>query len=107
MKIQLLSSRHPLASLVLLLAITRAIVAYGQKAEDNKAPQQSSGGPSTVTHNEPPATGDEWSSGKMREAKPFPMPSAKGPPVPQQVAPTPYTQPSGSSSPGIGGPAPR
>ena len=107
MKIPLLSSRHLLASLVLLLAITRAIVAYGQKAEDNKAPQQSSGGASTVTHNEPLATGDEWSSRKMREAKPFPLPSVKGPSVPQQVTPTPYTQPSGSSSPGIGGPAPR
>ena len=107
MKIPLLSSRHLLVSLVLLLAITRAIVAYGQKAEDNKAPQQSSGSASTVTHNEPPVTGDEGSSRKMREAKPFPLPSVKGPPVPQQVTPAPYTQPSGSSSPGNGGPAPR
>jgi hypothetical protein len=106
-RIPLSSARHLLTSLALLLAITRAVVAYGQTVEDNKAPQQSSGGAGTVTHNEPPATGDEWSSGKMRKAKPFPMPSVKGPPVPQQATPTPYTEPPGSSSPGIGGPAPR
>jgi hypothetical protein len=106
-KISLLSPLHLLSSLVLLLAITRAIAAYGQTVEDNKAPQLSSGSPNTVTHNEPPAAGGEWSPGKMREAKPFPMPSVKGPPVPQQVTPTPHTQPPGSSSPSIGGPAPR
>jgi hypothetical protein len=106
-KIPLPSARQLLTSLVLLLAITRAIVACGQSIEDNKTPQQSSGGAGTVTHDEPPATGDKWSSGKMRKAKPFPMPSVKGPPVPQQATPPPYTEPPGSSSPGIGGPTPR
>ena len=56
----LLISRHLLARLVLTLAITPAIVAYGQAGEDNNmAPQQSSGATNTVTQNEPPAAGDD------------------------------------------------
>jgi hypothetical protein len=103
----LLTSRHLLVRLVLTLSITPAIVAYGQAGEDNMAPQQSSGATNTVTQNEPPAAGDDRTLGKMRETKPFPMPSIKGPPVPQQVTPMPYTEPSGSSSPGVGGPVRR
>lgn len=99
-----LTSRHLLASLVVALSLT-PVIAFGQAGTDNKGAQTTSG--TTVTHNEPPAAGDDWTPGKMHDAKPFPMPSIKGSPVPQQVTPSPYTEPSGSSSPGFGGPAPR
>src|SRR5215470_15275212 len=96
-------SRHLLASLVLTFAMTSAVVAYGQGVQDNKASQQSPGGMDTVTHQEPPGAGGDWTPAQMREAKPLPMPSRNGPPVPQQVTPRPNAISSGNSSYGAGG----
>jgi hypothetical protein len=107
MKSSLSASLHFLANLALTIVITSATVALGQAAEDGKTPKQNSGGNDTVTHDERPAPGDDWTPARMREAKPFPMPSRKGPPVPQQVTPNPYAEPSGGLSPGSSGPAPR
>ena len=106
MKLSVLTSRFRLTGFVLTAAIMPAVVVYGQSVKDGNVPQQGSG-TNTVTHNEPSAAGDYWTPERMRQAKPFPMPSIKGSPVPQQVTPNPSTGLSGSSSPGLGGGAPR
>jgi len=98
--------RHLLASFVLTFAMTSA-VAFGQGVQENKAPQQSPGGMNTVTQQEPPGTGGDWTPAQMREAKPLPMPSRNGPPVPQQVTPRSNAISSGNSSYGAGGPPAR
>jgi hypothetical protein len=80
-----LSSRHLLASLMVALALASASTALAQ-ADDKKGAQQAVSTSDTVTHKEPPPpAGNHWTAEKMRKAKPFPMPSTKGPPVPQQV----------------------
>jgi hypothetical protein len=56
-----------------------------------------------VTRSEQPPVGDHLTPEQMRQAKPFPMPSIDGPPVPQQTTPSPYTGPAGSSPPGLPG----
>jgi hypothetical protein len=59
-----------------------------------------------VSHSEPPQEGDYWTPRRMREAKPFPMPTRDWPPPPpkQWTPAVPYPGPPSSSPPGAGGP---
>jgi hypothetical protein len=97
--------RHFLAIVVLAIGTTAAIVGHAQN-NDGGAPQgrATSGTTNTVTHSEPPGGGGYLTPDEMRTAKPFPMPSVDGPPVPQQTTPNPFADPPGSSPPGLGGP---
>jgi len=88
------------------LAVTLAGTTVGWAADNNTAAQNELTTGGTVTQHEPPPSGD-WTAERMRNAKPFPMPARKGPPVPPQVTPSPYQQPPGSSPSGFGGSAPR
>jgi hypothetical protein len=99
-------SRHLLARLVLALATIAVIGRCPQAGEDHRGASQdgtASGTTNTVTRYDQPPIGDYWTPEKMRQAKPFPIPTVDGPPVPQQMTPNPYTGPPGSSSPGLGG----
>jgi hypothetical protein len=97
--------QHLLAISVLMVATTAGTVVHAQN-NDGGTPQGRviSGVTGTVTHKEPPGGGHYLTPEEMRTAKPFPMPSVKGPPVPQQTTPYPFAEPPGSSPPGLGGP---
>jgi hypothetical protein len=90
------------AIVVLAFAATAAIVGHAQN-NDEGMPQGRTMS-NTVTHKEPSSGNRHLTPEEMRTAKPFPMPSVKGPPVPQQTTPNPFAAPPGSSSPGLGGP---
>jgi len=89
------------------LAVTLAGTAAGWAADNNTTLPHELITSGTVTQHEPPPASDDWTAERMRNAKPFPMPARKGPPVPPQVTPSPYQQPPGSSPSGFGGSAPR
>ena len=99
-------SRHVLASVVLLLPLMAKGVAYAQASQSQAMPEHGATSTTgvTITHVEPPHTSGYWTPERMRAAKPFPMPTRKGPPVMDQKPPSPYTEPPHSSSPGLGGP---
>jgi hypothetical protein len=89
---------------VLAVATTAAMVGHAQNNNGGMPQGGAMSGPtSTVTHYEPPNAGGYLTPDEMRTAKPFPMPSVKGPPVPQQTTPHPFAEPPGSSPPGLGG----
>jgi hypothetical protein len=96
---------HFFAVVGLAVATTAPIVGHAQN-NDGGAPQgrATSGTTNTVTHSKPPGGGGYLTPDEMRTAKPFPMPSVDGPPVPQQTTPNPFAEPPGSSPPGLGGP---
>lgn len=98
-------SRHFLAIVVVAVAMTAAIVGHAQNnvgsTPQDRAMSETT---NTVTHREPPGGSGYLTPDEMRTAKPFPMPSVKGPPVPQQTTPHPFAEPPGSSPPGLGGP---
>ena len=98
---------HFLSGVALTLAIAVTVFGFAQADDKIRGETQdgvTSGTMNTVTHNEPAAAKGHLTPGEMRAAKPLPMPSVDGPPIPQQMTPNPYTEPAGSSSPGYGGP---
>lgn len=97
--------RHFSVIVALALATTAAIVGLAQ-SNDEGMPQAGtmSGATNTVTHNEPSSGNRYPTLDEMRTAKPFPMPSVNGPPIPQQMTPNPFAEPPGASPPGLGGP---
>jgi hypothetical protein len=97
--------QHFLAIIVLMVGTTAGTVGHAQNNDgDIRQGSAMSGTTNTVTHNEPPGGSGHLTPEEMRTAKPFPMPSIKGPPVPQQTTPYPFAEPPGSSPPGLGGP---
>jgi hypothetical protein len=100
--------RHFLAAVALAVATTPAIVGHAQNNDGGTLQGGAmSGTTTTVTHIEPPGGGGTSTPDEMRTAKPFPMPSVGGQPVPQQTTPNPFAEPPGSSPPGLGGPVHR
>jgi hypothetical protein len=97
--------RHLINIIVLAIAITAAVLGCAQdNAGSTPQNRATSGTANTVTHNEPPRSAGDLTPEEMRAAKPFPMPSVKGSPVPQQTTPNPFAEPPGSSLPWLGKP---
>jgi hypothetical protein len=89
------------------VAMTVAGVAVLPQTINGAGPAEKAGGGTTVIRNQPLPGGDNWSAEQMRAAKPLPLPSIDGPPVPPHATPNPFSGPVLGSPPGLGGTAPR
>jgi hypothetical protein len=88
----------------LVLAMTAATVSCAQGGANNTGQNTVPGAVNTITHNEPPSDGEFWTPGKIRAAKPMPLPSIGAPLVPQPTRPVPDNGPTGMSPSSPGGP---
>lgn len=98
--------RRTIAALVVLAAafsFTQIAAARGGAPTGDTG---SRNGP-VVVHSGPGSAGRPWTPREMRAAKPFPMPSRRGPPVRENPdrSPPAYPGPPGNAPGSVGGPA--